>query len=332
MILVTGASGMTGSRVAYDLASDGQAVRALRRKDGDTSLFNYYCQSEGKPSGTVEWFEGDLLDLFSIQAALEGCDTVFHCAGLVSFQARDAKRLHDVNTKGTENLINACLSSEHIRYFMHVSSVATLSRNAESPCDEEAHWNPVEHHSDYAISKYGAEREVWRGIAEGMNACIVNPSVILGPGRTTDGSNAFFRKAQAGFRFYTEGIGGFVDLRDVSAAMIMLWKKGVTGERFLLNGFHLSYRKLLKRIAAQFNQPGPSIRIGAFAATLFWNFERLRSFFAGSRPLITRETAKSAQRILQYNNGKIKSIGFSFRDYDNTIDWASAYFKANTST
>lgn len=318
---------MTGARVVFDLARLGYEVRGMVRTFGSTALFDAYCAKEGRPAGSVEWIEGDLLDFHSLENALGGCDTVFHCAGLVSFQPQEVKLLHKINTKGTENLVNACLISGTIRYFMHVSSVATLSRVPGSRCDEHAHWNPAERHSEYAISKYGAEREVWRAMAEGLDACIVNPSIILGPGTKNDGSNALVRKARSGFAFYTEGGSGFIDLRDVSGAMIHLWKKGVTGERFVLNGFELPYRDLLGSLASRFKQAAPKIRIGSFSAGLFWRIEHIRSMLTGSKPLITRETARTALEFLRYNNSKIKGEGFDFHKQDETFDWVCGYFK-----
>ncbi|MCE2845672.1 MAG: NAD-dependent epimerase/dehydratase family protein [Sphingobacteriales bacterium] len=327
MILVTGASGMTGARVVFDLARLGYHVRGMVRSRGNISLYEKYCLKEGPPKGVVEWIEGDLLDIHSLEKAIINCDTVFHCAGLVSFQHRDTSLLHKINTKGTENLVNACLIAANIRYFMHVSSVATLSRTPDTRCDEHAHWNPAERHSEYAISKYGAEREVWRAMAEGLNVCIVNPSIILGPGYTNDGSNALIRKARSGFSFYTQGGSGFVDLRDVSDAMIHLWKKGITGERYVLNGFELPYRDLLSSLASRFNQAGPWIRIGAFSAGVFWRVERLRSILTGSKPLITRETAHTALEFLRYDNAKVHGEGFDFRQPEDTFDWVCDYFK-----
>ena len=223
MILVTGGTGLLGSHLLLELARSGKNVRALKRKSSNISqvrkVFLYYVQNADELLQNIEWFEGDLLDFGSIEDSLEGVKEIYHAGAVVSFYPSDHKSMLKVNIEGTANLVNLALEKA-ISKFCYVSSVSTLGRADNlGLTDEETYWKASNKNSQYAISKYGAEREVWRGIEEGLNAVIVNPSVILGPGDWKSGSPAFFSRIGKGLKFYTSGINGFVDVRDVSKAM-----------------------------------------------------------------------------------------------------------------
>ncbi|MBL7925157.1 MAG: SDR family oxidoreductase [Bacteroidia bacterium] len=320
MILLTGATGMIGARLLYDLVSEGHPVRALRRKDSSVRLFEAYTRQQPQLREKVEWVEGELLEPDSLETALDNVDTVFHCAAMISFHPKDAERMLKVNMEGTANLVNLCLEKAEVRYFAHVSSVATLGRTSgDQYLDENSHWDPSTHPSHYAISKYGAEREVWRGMAEGLTAVIVNPSIVLGPGDWHHGSAALFKKVKDGFPFYTEGVSGFVDVRDVSDALRFLWKKERSGERFILNGEDLSFNTLFRMIAKQLGVKAPSIKVRSWMTALAWPLDALRSRITGGKPFITRETARSARSRFHYSAKKIKEAGFSFRPVEDCI-------------
>jgi len=326
MILVTGGSGMIGSRLLYDLCKAGHHVRALKRENSSLQLFEMYTEKEPELSKMVQWVDGNLLELDSLFSLCEGIDTVFHAAAIISFHPADVKHMEQVNIEGTANLVNICLTLPGFRYFAHVSSVATLGRiSGQQKIDESTHWDPGTQPSNYAISKYGAEREVWRGISEGLPAVIVNPSIVLGPGDFNKGSAALFGKVKKGFPFYTEGGSGFVDVRDVSDALIFLWKKNILGERYILNSVDLNFKNLFDKMAEAMHTKKPSIKIRPWMASAAWPFFSLLSKITVAAPFVTKETAKSARSKYAYSSEKIKKIGFSFRSIDECIEYTAPF-------
>lgn len=319
---------MTGACLLAMLAGQGHSVRALKRPGASMAVFELFTRHQPELRKNIQWVEGDLLDIGSLEDALNGVDTVYHAAAMVSFVPAEAKMMEYININGTANLVNLCLEIPGFRYFAHVSSVATLGRfSGEQALDEQSHWDPSSHPSNYAISKYGAEREVWRAISEGLPAVIVNPSIIIGPGDWNKGSAALFQKVKSGFPFYTEGISGFVDVRDVCRALLWLREKEITGERFLLNGEDLSFKDLFDKIAATLNVKGPSIKVHAWMASVAWPIEKLRCILLRSKPFITRETARTARSIFHYSAAKITRLGFQFNSIDDAIRYTSSFMK-----
>ncbi|MFN0187081.1 MAG: NAD-dependent epimerase/dehydratase family protein [Bacteroidia bacterium] len=322
MILVTGGTGMIGSRLLYDLAKAGHQVRALKRENSSIHLFEIYTKEEVELRESVTWVDGNLLEIDSLISICDNVDTVFHAAAMISFIPAEAARMEKINIEGTANLVNICTQLPNFKFFGHVSSVATLGRiSGDQKIDENTHWDPNSHPSNYAISKYGAEREVWRGIAEGLPAVIVNPSIVLGPGDFTKGSAALFGKIKRGFPFYTEGVSGFVDVRDVSDALLFLWKKEITGERFILSAEDLSFKNLFDKMALAMKVKKPTIKIHSWMASLAWPIVYVVTKLTGKAPFITRETAKSARSKYYYSSEKIKKLGFEFRTIDECIDF-----------
>lgn len=320
---------MIGSRLIADLLKDGHTIKALKRPKSNKDMVNYHLRDFHSLSGQLEWVEGDLLEIDTLEDALKGVQTVFHAAGLVSFLPGMEETLLDSNTRGTANLVNLCLQSAEIRYFAYVSSVATLGRSSgQQIIDEECHWNPGLHQSPYAVSKYTAEREVWRAMAEGLNAVIVNPSIVLGPGPDGNGSSTLFRKVLQGFPFHTMGISGFIDVRDVSDALRWLHQEGIAGERFILNAENMSFRELFGKIAAGFEVKAPSFLVRPWLSSLIWPIEKFRSAVTGSSPFITKETARSAQSEFRYSSEKIQRRGFNFRSIEDCIRESAPFFKA----
>jgi len=327
MILVTGATGLLGSRLIFDLALAGKKVRALKRKTSRMNCVDFYFRSRPDLLSNIEWFDADLNDLYSLEESLQGITHVYHCAGKVSFQPRDKSAIHRTNADGTTNLVNLCLD-RGIEKLCHVSSVAAIGRaETENFNNEDTPWKSSKYNSTYAISKYGAEREVWRGIAEGLNAVIANPGLIIGPGNWKTDSSMIFGQVWKGLSFYTDGVNGLVDVKDVTAAMIRLMESEISGERFILVAENVPLREMMDRISDALGKKRPSVHAGPVLTGFAWRVEYLKSLFTGAKPVITRETASSAQNKSYFSNEKFKrAFNFEFGDIRKSIDETAAIF------
>ncbi|SEJ46820.1 Nucleoside-diphosphate-sugar epimerase [Dyadobacter koreensis] len=319
-ILITGATGLVGSTVARQLLAENHTVFALVRSGSDRSLLDDIEKN-------IQWIEGDILDIKSLEEAMEQVEYVVHTAAVVSFIPKDRKMMYKVNMEGTANVVNVCLKSD-IKKLCHVSSIAALGRpdsrkiidGQDMVIDEEQRWEESPENSEYAKSKYLAELEVWRGIEEGLNAVIVNPTLILGEGDWSKSSTQIFRYVYQEKPFYTEGIANYVDVQDVAKAVVQLLSSDITGERFLLNAGSISYQSLFNSIADSMGKKRPSFKVGPGLAGVIWRVEAIRTWLMGTKPLITKETAQSSARRFRYNNGKIKkAIGFEFQPIEKTI-------------
>ncbi len=321
-ILVTGGTGFLGSYLLRYLVREGYTrVRALRRA---TSRMDLVQEIQHK----IEWTEGDMLDIFSLDEAMQGVQQVYHCAAIVSFDPRDYEQMRRINVEGTANVVNAALAAK-IEKLVHVSSVAAIGRMKNQPnVTEETGWERSNYNSEYAISKYLAENEVWRGMVEGLNVAVVNPSVILGSGRWGEGSLPFFKLGWNNFPFYTKGTAGFVDVRDVARFMLQLMQSDTAGERYILSGESLTYQTIMNEIALHLNKKPPTIQVYPFLQQIAWRVEWLRSRILGSRPFITKETAGHSLRSFFYQNDKSRNdFDFEYTPIRQTIAETSRQFK-----
>lgn len=335
MILVTGATGLLGTHVLVELSKRGEKIRAIKRKSSDIklveSVFSFYLgQQAAEKFDAIEWVEADILDIVSLERAVKGCNVVYHCAALVSFKRRDFKKLTKINKEGTANVVNVCLG-EKIDHLCYVSSTAAIGRSATKEIyDESNKWANAPENSGYAITKYGAEKEVWRGIEEGLNAVIINPSVILGPGNWNESSLSIFKVIYKGLRFYTSGTNAFVDARDVAFIMAELSEKQIFNDRFLVIAENLKYKDLFDKIAKSIGVKPPTREAKPWMAAIVWRIEGVMAFLFGKKQNITRETARSAMATTSYSNEKIKSkLNFEFRKMDDTVDNAVKFFREN---
>jgi nucleoside-diphosphate-sugar epimerase len=319
MIFVTGASGLVGSHLISALIDKGQKVRALYRKD--IPFF--------KGAEKVNWVKGDILDVNSLDEALIGITQVYHCAAIVSFAPKQAATMLKANVEGTANVVNACINHE-IKKLVYVSSVAALGRIREDALvDETMNWTPETSNSIYGKSKYLAEMEVWRGMGEGLNVAIVNPVIILGSGDWNKGSSEIFKSAYDQFPWYTSGVSGFVDVMDVTDAMQLLMNSDDQGKRYIISGANLPYQEIFTRIAIAFNKRPPYKKVSPFLAAIVWRLEAFKGLITGKTPLLTKETAATAQAVVHFDNTKfLKAFpAFKYRSIQDTIDRACAELK-----
>jgi nucleoside-diphosphate-sugar epimerase len=331
MVFVTGGTGFLGSHLIYQLVQNGEKVKALKRNGSSFEMihrvFSFLGENGEKSLNQIEWVEGDLLDIYSLEDFLEDVDIIYHCGALVSFQHADKKRMQKVNIEGTANLVNAALN-KNIKKFCHVSSIAAIGRaDNEDVIDEDMAWKSSRANSSYAVSKYGAEREVWRGVEEGLNAVIVNPSVILGPGELKSGIASMIRMVRKGFGFYTQGVNGFVDVRDVAKAMIALSDRDISGQRFIISTQNLMYRQIFNWIAEYFEKPKPKYPAGKWMSEIAWRLFHIRKIITNKKPLITKETARTANNKYRYSNKKIiDTLDFRFLPVEQSVKDSCSFF------
>ena len=327
MIFVTGGTGLIGSFLLHGLRARGLAVRALHRGAVPT----------GAAPG-VEWVVGDLLDTELLRRAITADVThVFHCAGLVSYAPQDEDLLLSVNVEGTAAVVDACLEWPGIR-LAHVSSVAALGGPAAGSgtatgeartVTETATWDLGAAHPAYATSKYLGELEVWRGVAEGLSAVIVNPSVVLGPGDWHRSSTRLLRYAHQQHRFYTRGLINFVDVRDVVAQLLALALDypELGAERYILSAEAIPLADFFRQAATAMQRRPPTVAVPDWAAEIIWRLEHARAVLTGARPLITKDTARAGRQPVVYAHAKVqRATGLGFRPLAETLSWCAAVF------
>jgi len=314
-VLVTGGTGFLGSYIIKELIEKGYSVRAIRRNNNLPAYISNEILSR------AEWIEGNVLDVVALQDAMENIDTVIHSAGVVSFVKRDRKRMYQVNVEGTANVVNMALE-KNVKKLIHISSVAALGRKDNGThVNEEKKWEENKMNTHYAKSKRNAELEVWRGISEGLNAVILNPSTVIGYGNWNIGSCAIFKNIYKEFPWYSPGINGFVDVEDVARLTIQLIESNIDSERFIINGDTWSFKKLQDFIADSFSKKKPTKVAGPFLMGTAWRLERLKSIITRKDPLLTKESARVAQSQTYFENDKILKTfpGFSFTPLEISI-------------
>lgn len=312
-VLVTGASGFVGSYLCRYLVKQGFEVRALKRATSNLSLL-------GNAVDKVEWVEGDVLEVDSLNDAMKGVDKVYHSAAVVSYNKKSEKALYKVNVEGTANVVNLCLDN-NVSKLLHVSSVAALGKaKPNTLLTEEEVWEDSSTNSPYGFSKYLAEMEVWRGMAEGLSAVIINPSFVLGAGKWSDSSVKVFQRIYEGLSFYPKGSNGYVDVRDVAKVAIQLMESEINRQRFIVSAENLSYFDAFSKIAVAMDKKPPTIALNGPLMYLGMIADQVKSLFTGSEPVINIPTIKLTQRKFDYSNEKLlDTIDYQFEQIENTI-------------
>lgn len=301
MILITGATGFTGSYVLRYLVQHGHAVRAIHRSTSDFTLVKSIRDR-------VEWVEVDLLDVPALEKAMADVTHVYHTAAMVSFRPRDNRQMMQVNVEGTANVVNLALNFG-IEKLLHVSSVAALGKTSRSATlDERTIWQRSKYNSPYAVSKFRAEREVWRAIAEGLNAVILNPSIILGGGFWHEGTGRMFSRVAEGLRFFPMGGTSLIDVRDVARIAIQLMESDIRGERFVATQSFWTYKDLLNEIAKALEAKPPSIAAKPWLTNILWRLEEFRAQLTGGKPTVTRHIARGMQSAYRFKTDKLRKI------------------------
>ncbi|WP_411275402.1 NAD-dependent epimerase/dehydratase family protein [Daejeonella sp.] len=313
MVLVTGATGFLGSELVRQLLLNGEKVRALKR---DSSVIPHILKNDER----IEWVNADLLDYYSLEDAIGGITKVYHCAAMISFLQKEKKQMMKINVEGTINLLNVCIAA-HVQKFLHVSSVAAVGDSKKGELiNEDHHWEFESGQSSYSVSKYESEMEVFRASAEGLNAVIVNPSIIIGINAGSEGSGQLFETIKNGLSYYPDGSFGYVDVQDVASAMIDLMNSDISNQRFIISAENWTYRDVFTEIATQFGQKPPKIALKPWMMNLARYGKSILSYLTGKNNNFSRDTVRSAFKKQNYSNEKIKeALNLEFRSVKESI-------------
>ncbi|WP_297089022.1 NAD-dependent epimerase/dehydratase family protein [uncultured Draconibacterium sp.] len=341
MIFVTGGTGLVGAHLLFELCKAGENVRALKRSTSNLSqvlkTFNYYASNARELFDCIEWVDGDILDYYSLEKLLKGVTQIYHCAAIVSFETKERQRMISNNVEGTANLVNAAIEN-NVEKLCHVSSIAALGKLQNGNfVTEETNWVPSKKNSGYSESKFFSETEIWRGIEEGLDAVVVNPSIILGPANWESGSAKIFKTVSDGMKFYTKGVTGFVDVFDVVRPMIQLMHESnfekCKNQRYILSAENLSYQNVFTQIAVAMQKTAPTVWATDWLLSLVWRAAKVVSIFTGKPSLITREAATGRNEVNNFDGSKItRQIGYSYRPVGESIKQTAAFLAADIET
>jgi dihydroflavonol-4-reductase len=301
MILVAGGNGFVGMHLVQTLAAQGHSLIATYRQ-----------QIPNVSIKGVQWLQCDILDVAAIDLIIAGCTQVYLCANAVSFDSNDAKNLMHSNVQGTANIVNACIQHK-VNKLLYISSVAAINRQGNDVITEDTPFVNTKEMSAYAKSKYYAELEVWRGIAEGLCAAIINPSIILGEGNWHNSSCALFKNVYNQFPFYTKGVNGYVDVQNVVSAMLQLMNSEIHSQRFIVSQGNYTYQQIFTLMAQAMHKKPPHILAKPWMNAIAWRWYWLKSKFTGKPALITAETVHTAQSTYKYDGDKIIKALPTFR-------------------
>ncbi len=328
MIFVTGGTGLVGAHLLFELTKAGKKVKALKRETSNlqqvVKTFSYYTDNAQQLFEQIEWVVGDILDYYSLEKIVAGVTEIYHCAAIVSFDSKERQTMISNNVEGTANLVNAAIENG-VKKICHVSSIAALGKtqNSES-VTEETNWVPSKKNSGYSESKFFSEAEIWRGMEEGLDAVIVNPSIIFGPANWENGSAKIFKTVWDGMKFYTKGVTGFVDVMDVVKPMIQLMDESsferCKNQRYLLSAENWSYQNIFSQIADELNKPRPTIWANDFLMAFVWRAATIASWVTRKPSLITKEAATGRNQINNFDGSKItQTLDYSYTSISESI-------------
>jgi dihydroflavonol-4-reductase len=332
-IFVTGGTGLLGSHLLYQLSCTEANIRALKRANSNLEnvrkVFSYYTDEVEKHFSRIRWIEGNLLEEEFVISATIGVDVIYHAAAFVSYSARKKVRraMFNMNVYSTQAIIIAC-KKNNIKKLCYVSSTSTLgSRGQNSYITEDSKLEISKYTTNYALTKLEAETLVFNAIKKGLNAVVLNPSIILGPGDWGRSSSKMILNISKGLRFYPKGIIGFVDVRDVVMIMISLIERDVFGEQFIISSENLSYKEVFTQIANQLQIETRLVSAPDLLLAIKWRIEFVKSLITGKEPLITKETVLFSKQNVFFSNEKIvKKLSYSFKTVSETIEYSTSKF------
>ena len=321
--LVTGATGFVGSAVARALVAGGHEVRVLARRDSNRRNL------EGLD---VEIALGALEDPAALAAAVAGCRTLFHVAADYRLWVRDKAAMFRANVDGTRDLMLAALAAG-VERIVYTSSVATLGLAADGVADERTASRADDMIGPYKRSKFEAEAEVRRLVAERqLPAVIVNPSTPVGPGdvKPTPTGRLILEAARGRMPGFVDTGLNLVHVDDVAAGHLLAAARGRVGERYILGGENLALSEILAMVARAVGRRPPSLKIPYAVVLPVAVGAEAMARLTGREPFVTLDGARMAKKKMYFSSAKAKSeLGYSPRPAERAILDAVAWFKAN---
>lgn len=336
MILVTGGTGMLGAHLLYKLVENQEKVRAIYRTKNTIlktkKVFEYDVENGEELFSKIEWCQADITDVPTLEDAFIDVTHVYHVAAKVSFDESEAKQMRRVNIYGTANIVNFCVAFG-VKKLCFVSSIAAIAKSVDKQfIDENDEFNVETNNYSYAITKYGAEMEVWRGAQEGLDVAVVNPGVILGAGFWNENSGTLFSMVYKRSPFYTEGVTAFVGVEDVARVLMLAMNSDVVNERFILSSENKSFKEVLFDIADNLKVKRPKIKVTSLIAGIGWRLSWLKSKLTNATNDFPKHTAKSANNKSYYTSEKVCStFDFEFEKMDAVIETISKKFLLDSS-
>ncbi len=320
-VLVTGSTGFIGGALCRALLERGYDVRAFHRSTSNLRLL------EGLP---VEHVIGDLSQPQSLLAAVQGLDAIFHVGGWVGMN--DPGRLYAINVEGTRAVVQAALQ-EGVARLVYTSSVAALGipqTGVPGLIDEYHTWNFIPEQFPYGYAKYLAELEIQKGVSMGLDAVIINPTLVLGAGDIyRQSSSIILQVASRKVSIAVEGGANAVHLDDVVDGHIAALLRGKRGERYILGGENHNYLDLIQHIAGVTGVPAPSVVLpGWLVRALRGPAGFLERFI--NLP-VTADVFILAGRYLYYDTRKARSdlVLPAPRPVEQAVAEAFAWFKGS---
>ncbi|MFO7720508.1 MAG: NAD-dependent epimerase/dehydratase family protein [Gillisia sp.] len=334
MILVTGGTGLVGSHLLLDLLKTGNKVRAIYRESSNLRavkrVFSYYLSSEETDLyfNRIDWQEADLNDICTLTKAFKGITSVYHSAAMISFDPSDEKALRKINIEGTANIVNLCVSLG-IKKLCFISSIATMDLTpGEEEISENFTWHQEQDHSDYAISKHGAEIEVWRGSQEGVPVVILNPGIIIGPGFWDSGTGQIFKRIDAGLNYHFPKTTGFVGVQDVARAAICAMESSTKNEQYIVVAENLKFKRVLEMIAESIDKPAPKQPLKPWMVFIGWIYQSIAGMLFGKKRQIAKKDIKALFAHTFYSNQKLVSaFNFKFTPIQDVIHQTGKIFR-----
>ena len=342
MILVTGGTGLVGAHLLLKLLESGNKVRATHREKSNLEIvkkvFLYYHPSEKATDlyTRIEWIQADLDDIPQLTTAFTHISEVYHCAAMISFDSSNSKELRKTNITGTANMVNLAIAQK-IEKFCYISSIATLDLElGERMISENFAWHPEKYHSEYAISKHGAEIEVWRASQEGLPVIIINPGIIIGPGFWNAASGLLFKKVDNGLKFHFPKITGFVGVQDVVLLSIKAMRSNLINEQFIAVSENKSFKEVLEKVASTLQKPAPTKTLKPWMVRLGWIFQSLGSMLFNTKKQLSSRDHKALFETSLYSNAKSKKdLDFDYTNIQRVIEETGNFYildKENRST
>ncbi|WP_397364481.1 NAD-dependent epimerase/dehydratase family protein [Olleya sp. R77988] len=335
MILVTGGTGLVGAHLLFHLLNEEQPIRAIYRNEKKFAnvkrIFGYYSKTPEVLFNKIEWVKASLNDIPQLTDAFKDITKVYHCAAFVSFEPNKFELLRKTNIEGTANIVNLSISNK-VKKLCYISSVAAIGTPTieTNLITEDTEWNPEFDNSVYAITKYGAELEVWRGTQEGLDAVIVNPGIIIGPGIWDYGSGSLIKLTYKGMKYYPSGSSGYVDVFDVVKVMTQLMQSSIKNKRYILVAENRSFKDFIYKIASLLRVKAPKKEVSKFLLGIGWRLDWLKHKLTGKRRQLSKQTAYSVMSKTQYSNQKIKTdLNYTFKSVDDSLKATSSFFEGD---